>query len=242
MDFSNKLKLNISKTTYILFQNRSVKYSIPPLVLDGEIIKQVNYTKFLGVNIDQNLNWKYHIDHVCLKLSKITGILYKVRHNLTTEAMISIYYTLCYPHLIYCVSIWACTWPSFLTKLTIAQNKIFRCIFFLKKFDSTDLIYAEERILKFTFVHKYFTLLLIFKSLKQNTVFKLVDHMTHTRSNNINLVCPIFRTSLFKNSVIALGPKLFNNLPLDNKVLLTTASVYTYKQKIKKYLFCQQCL
>lgn len=110
---SNKLKINISKTKYILFQNRSLNHTIPPIILDGEYIEQVKHTKFLGVTIDENLNWINHIDNINNKLSKATGILYRVRHNLTTEAMLSIYYTLFYPHLTYCVSIWGCTWHSF---------------------------------------------------------------------------------------------------------------------------------
>ena len=88
---SNKLKLNISKTNYIIFHNRSVNNSILPISLDGEPIKQISHTKFLGVTIDENLNWKYHIDNTCLKLSKITSILYRVRHDLSKETIISIY-------------------------------------------------------------------------------------------------------------------------------------------------------
>lgn len=237
---ANRLRLNISKTNYILFQNRSRNYSIPPVLVDGTIIEQVSHTKFLGVIIDENLNWKYHIDQTCLKLSKITGILYRIRHNLTTQSLISIYYTLCYPHLIYCVSIWASTWPSFLTKVTVMQNKILRCIFFLKKFESTSHIYSVENILKFPFIHKYFTLLLIYKNLSITAVFRIVENEAHTRSNNINLRCPQFRTILFKNSVICFGPKLFNSLPLNKKVLLTTANNFQYKREIKRFLLTQQ--
>ena len=127
----NKLKLNISKTKYILFQNRSVKNSIPPVLLDIGIIEQTDHVKFLGIQIDENLNFKHNIDEICLKLSKISGIFYRIRHNLTTQAMLSIYYTLCYPHLLYCVSIWASTWPSFLLQLNVAQNKNFRSMYFL---------------------------------------------------------------------------------------------------------------
>lgn len=237
---SNKLKLNISKTNYILFQNRSVKNHINPVLLDGEIIKKVNQTKFLGVYIDENLNWKFHIDQTCIKISKITGILYRIRHNLTTEAMISIYYTLCYPHLVYCVSIWACTWPSYLDRIVVAQNKFLRCIFFLKKFDSTAHIFTEASLMKFSFIHKYFTLLLIFKIQGHNAIFRVIENYKNTRSNNVNLVCPMFRTTLFKNSVISFGPELFNSLPQDKKVLLKTTSLYTYKKEIKSYLLSQQ--
>lgn len=127
----NKLSLNISKTKYMLFQNRSVKNSIPPVTLNDTVIEHVNYIKFLGITVDDNLNWKRHIDLTCTKLSKVTGVLYRIRHNLTIEAMISIYYTLCYPHLTYCVSVWASTWPTFLNRLNILQNKVIRCMFFL---------------------------------------------------------------------------------------------------------------
>lgn len=83
-----KLSLNISKTKCMLFQNRSVKNSIPPVTLNCKIIEQVNYMKFLGITIDDNLNWKRHIDLTCAKLSKVTSVLYRIRHNLTTEALI----------------------------------------------------------------------------------------------------------------------------------------------------------
>lgn len=237
---SNKLKLNVSKTNYMLFQNRSIKNIIPPISLNDEIINKVDHMKFLGVLIDENLNWKYHIDQTCTKISKVTGILYRLRHNLTTDAMMSIYYTLCYPFLTYCVSIWGSTWPSFLQKITVAQNKIFRCIFFLKKFDSVNTLVNEANILRFSFIHKFFTLLLIYKSQTQNKIFKLVDNDIHTRSNNLNLICPVFRTTLFKHSVINSGPKLFNALPLEKKSLLTSANKFIYKKEIKKYLLQQQ--
>ena len=235
----NKLKLNISKTNYILFQNRSLKKQMPPLSLEGETIKQANQIKFLGVRIDENLNWRYHIEEVCLKLSKMCGILYKVRGNLTTEAMISIYYTLCYSRLIYCVAIWGSTWPSFLTRLIVMQNKILRCIFFMKKFDSTTAIFTENKLLQFESIHKYFSLLLIFKTVRnlgENKTFKFVETFCNTRRNNTDLDCPQFRTTLFKNSLICYGPQLFNSLPLDQKLLLKTSSIFSFKKEIRKYL------
>ena len=194
----------------------------------------------MGVFTDENLNWKIHIDKVCLKISELNGILYKIRHKLTTESMISIYHTLCYPHLTYCVPIWASTWPSFTKKLSIAQNKIFRCIFFMQKFESTNQVFIDKNILKFPYIHKYFTLLMIFKSQGKNSIFNIINNNINTRNNNINLVCPTFRTVSYSNSVISLGPKMFNSLPLDKKLLLTTANISRYKQEIKKILLLQQ--
>lgn len=91
--------------------------------------------------MDENLNWKYHINEACLNVSKLAGILYRMRPNLTSESMLSIYYTLIYPHFTYCVSMWASTWPSFTTKINTEkrkENKIKSVWmhFFMTEFDS----------------------------------------------------------------------------------------------------------
>ena len=68
----NKLTLNIKKTQVILFnaKNKKKKESLK-LKINGENIKQVNSTKFLGIIIDSQLNWKQHIAHIQHKISKL---------------------------------------------------------------------------------------------------------------------------------------------------------------------------
>ena len=79
---ANQLNLNITKTKYTLFQNHSIKNDMPPLLLENQIIERVHHIKFLGVHIDKNLNWSYHINDVCMKLAEVCGVLYRVRHQL----------------------------------------------------------------------------------------------------------------------------------------------------------------
>ena len=178
-----------------------------------------------------------------MKISRMCGILYKIRNKLTTEALISIYYTICYPHIIYCISVWASTWPSFITKLKIAQNKVLRCIFFKGKYDSTDNIYLEYRLLNIFSIHKYFLLLSIFRNITNaqgTTIFHLSHSIHNTRSICVNLICPQFRTTLFKNSIFYLGPQIWNTLPNDVKNILMSGSLNQFKKKIKKHLFALQ--
>jgi len=35
----------------------------------------IDYIKYLGVVIDQNLSWKYHIDSIVTKISKNVGLI-----------------------------------------------------------------------------------------------------------------------------------------------------------------------
>ena len=59
----NKLSLNVSKTNYMVFTNSKIPPNIDISIQDY-IIEKVNVTKFLGVLIDEKLNWKQHIEMV----------------------------------------------------------------------------------------------------------------------------------------------------------------------------------
>lgn len=239
----NKLSLNTTKTNYILFQNRSIQHNISPVTIEGVMIDRVQNIKFLGVIIDENVNWNQHISFVTNKLVRMCGILFRVRNNLTPESLTSIYYTLCYPHLTYCVSVWACTWQSFLRKVSIAQNKIFRCIFFMNRFESTRNLLNTQNFLSFTNIHKYFLLLSIYKYLTQycgTQPFRVIHTPYDIRGNYVNLICPQFRTSLFKNSVLCSGPHEWNSLPLEIKTLLRSGNLSSFKKHVKTYLYNSQ--
>ena len=164
--------------------------------------------------------------------------MYKIRHNLTTDALISIYYTLCYPHLTYCIPIWASTWPSFLNKLAVAQRKVIRCIFFLGKFESVGDYFTTKKLLKLESIHKYFSLLLIYKMLnfRTNDIFGFVDNFVHTISSNVDLISPQFRTALFKNSILCSGPEIFNTLPLNIKKIIKKSNYQLFKREVRDHI------
>lgn len=60
---TNKLTLNVVKTNFMLFLSKGKKHPRLQNVLKvkNEIVKEVTHTKFLGVFIDNRLNWSYHI-------------------------------------------------------------------------------------------------------------------------------------------------------------------------------------
>ena len=62
----NKLSLNVSKTNFILFGNRKYNGEVD-IKINGINIERVYVTKFLGVLIDHQLNWKEHINHTINK-------------------------------------------------------------------------------------------------------------------------------------------------------------------------------
>ena len=68
---SNRLTLNINKTCYMLFNNKLSHINIS---INNINLTRVKSTEFLGIIIDENLDWKLHILYLKNKLKKIIWI------------------------------------------------------------------------------------------------------------------------------------------------------------------------
>lgn len=77
-----------------------------PIKIDNLILNQVNECKFLGVTIHNLLKWKPHIESLKTKLSKVAGVVYRIRDCLDTESILQIYLSLSFAHLSYCCALW----------------------------------------------------------------------------------------------------------------------------------------
>ena len=85
--------------------------------IDNNNMDCVKETVFLGVILDEHLSWKPHILSVSRKISKSIGIIYKSSFCLPKTSLHCLYYSLVYPYLIYCVSVWGSTYQSNLKTL-----------------------------------------------------------------------------------------------------------------------------
>ena len=74
--------------------------------IQGNIIDHVNATQFLGIIIDNKLNWSDHINYIKNKISKSLGIIYKIRSFLNRITLRNLYHTFVFPYLIYGVEVW----------------------------------------------------------------------------------------------------------------------------------------
>ena len=72
----------------------------------GEEIKEKEYTKYLGILIDNKLSWKQHINHVNLKVSKGLAILYKLGNYVSERILRMLYLSFIQPHIGYGFLIW----------------------------------------------------------------------------------------------------------------------------------------
>ena len=121
---ANKLSINIKKTNYRIFKSRQKKLNNPNLCMSihGELIEQKRSIKFLGVFVDENLEWKEHIHIISGKISRSIGILSKSMFYLSKETLFKLYFSLVYPYLYYGNIIWGCTYGTNLERLKVLQK------------------------------------------------------------------------------------------------------------------------
>ena len=74
--------------------------------MDNVSLNKVNEIKMLGVIVDSQVNFKSHISDVKHKVSKLTGVIFKVRDFLTINSLRLIYFSLIYPYFLYGAAIW----------------------------------------------------------------------------------------------------------------------------------------
>ena len=77
------------------------------------------HVKYHGVYIDDKLTWKNQIDHLCSKLSKVCGMVFKLRHYVSLSTLKLVYYSLFHSNIQYSLINWGRAAKSYLCNLKI---------------------------------------------------------------------------------------------------------------------------
>ena len=99
------------------------------LEIDGFPIKRCTETKFLGVIIDDKLNWDAHIKYLKRKLSYAVATLSRIREGIPNHLHRDLYYTLFESHLSYCISAWGSAAQFRIKTLWVTQKHCIRVLF-----------------------------------------------------------------------------------------------------------------
>ena len=103
---NHKLSLNAEKTKCIAFHTRH-KHINPILYsMNGVEIENVDSFKFLCIFINNHLTWNTHIGMVANQLSKIIGILKRLRYVYPEQVLLQIYNSLFMAHINYGLLVW----------------------------------------------------------------------------------------------------------------------------------------
>ena len=57
--------------------------------LSGKRLYPTESVKYLGVKIDTNLSWQYHVNDLSVKLNKANALLFKMRKYVSCKILVS---------------------------------------------------------------------------------------------------------------------------------------------------------
>ena len=87
---ANKISLNVKKTELVIFKSKRKQFDHEiKLKLSCKKLFPTDSVKYLGVKIDGNFSWKFHIDYLSVKLRRVNVLLFKTR-NLVNTVMVRI--------------------------------------------------------------------------------------------------------------------------------------------------------
>ena len=103
---SNKLSLNAKKTKFMIFHTIQRKVNYPSLQINGIELERVSQFNFLGLILNSQLTWIHHMNHISKKISRVIGIMYRLKHIYPQTVLLMLYNTLILPHFSYCILLW----------------------------------------------------------------------------------------------------------------------------------------
>ena len=159
---ANRLSLNIGKSKLLIFShqkkskgnysknNHEDRKNEVQLFINGEMLKEVDFAKYLGVLIDNKLKWTQQIEAINLKLSKGTGLLAKIRHFVPRSVLRSLYYSFINSYIEYNLLNWGMASDTNLNTVTKKVNKAIRIISFEDNDSPTIPLFKKLDILPLT--------------------------------------------------------------------------------------------
>ena len=149
----NKLSLNATKTKFMVYhfiQKKLSENDIPKLKVGGIEIERVSEFNFLGLMINENMNWKSHTDKLCNKISRTLGVLNKLKRFLPMNILKIMYNSMILPYLQFGVKLWGFEQG----RLKLLQKRAIRIITLSKYNAHTEPLFKDVRLLQLEHIFK----------------------------------------------------------------------------------------
>ena len=206
---SNPLSINFSKTYCMLITKRKVTTDQFQIFLNQHRVSFVSELKYLGVVLDKNLNFGSHTKMITEKISKSTGIMYRLKPLIPSSCLRSLYFSLVQSYLQYCVPIWGGTFLCYTNSVVLIQKRAIRLISNAAYLDHTTPLFYSNRILKLLDLYNF-----SISTLVHNGKIKL-NHRTHLYFTRFryDLLPSYNRLTLTQHSIHFTAICFWNNLP-----------------------------
>lgn len=238
---ANKLKVNTTKTDYSIFTpNKKIPPELNTLAFNNTQITRSNHCKFLGLTLDDKLNFNEHTNNILKAIVK-TGTAFKlIKHHLNKKDRVKLFTAYINSKIRYGIEIYGLTSQNNLKKLQKQQNR------------SLKILLNKDIQTKTRKLHKELNILMI-KDLRDSCLVEIVHKSIHKTNENIssninfqqnhqvhihntrqtnNLHVPKFKTNMGRKTIENTATRLWNDLPTEIRQI---EKHHLFKKQVKKY-------
>ena len=211
--------------------------------MDNNVIDRVKYVKFLGIIIDEHMNFKKHVESIVKKIRSVNGLLYNRRDYIPQSCRKNLYFALVQSRVQYCIETYGNASWNILQPLHISCNKVLRTLLGLSRFSHVKDMYLTYNVLPVHLLHKFCSANIIFNSLINNATMSVVtsnmfklnnaSHSYPTRLSKTNYLYKKSGPAFYKSYVNAACTE-WNLIP---PIIRNANSLSIFMTQYKKYLF-----
>ena len=230
---AHKLTIHPDKTKLLVVSNRiSASSNLSIQFLNTET-HQTNCCKYLGILLDNKLSFKDHIKYINGKISRHTGILYKIRGNLPMKARLDYYYAFIYPYLSYNIIIWGSTFETHLQPLITQHKRTIRTITGAGFRDHTEPLFSRLKLLKLQDIYYFHLGTYMFRARSRGEFAT----QTNIQTRRLNDALPTRHLlAITQHAVSSTGPNFWNTLPPHIRSINTYSR---FRKSLKEHLLNQ---
>ena len=223
---ANELTLHPSKSTFIIFHHKNPEEFNDKIILQNVKVSRTGESeleksaKFVGIKIDENLNWNHHISYVKKKISLGAYTIATHKKLLNKKCKVMLYNAFVKSHLEYGLPLWG---NGTIKQIITLQKKIIRNVSGSKNFRChTNSLFFNLNILKFQDLRALSMAKLArrfcFSDLPagiQNVLFSPKSNTSHNtrQSEQKNLLeIPVLKNTKLAQSFLVRVPSTWNQL------------------------------
>jgi exonuclease III len=230
---SNGLKANVSKSCFLEFGLRGTNSRIGPeesiYPFNDDYLKVQTSTNFLGIYLDNSLNWIPHITNLCSRLGKIKFLFYRLTKFLDKNVLINVYFAHVDSIIRYGIEVWGSSCHSI--HVFRLQKQFVRMLNRKPRRFSCRGLFRQSKILTLASIYLLQLGVLAYKSTADWTIGSEV-HGYNTRHNSL-VRLDRHRTSAFECAPDYMSKKIFNTLPNEIK---STNNIKAFKKRLSVWL------
>jgi len=228
---TNFLHINLNKTHFMQFTtiNKPKSYSLTTQL--NKLIQSVSNIKFLGIHIDDKINWKNHIDLTLPKLSIACHVMRIIKPYMSLETLKMLYHSTFHSVISYGLIFWGISPHS--KRIFLMQKRIVRIMMGSRRLASCRRLFKNLKILPIMSQYIFSIMMFIIQHKHHFIVNSAIHNINTRQQSNFHQPAPNFTG--FKHGIYYSGVKIHNNLPSHIKKL--SDNPRTFELKLKEFLY-----